>query len=133
MPKWTELSANEKQMLIHKKVMELPDVEYTPEMRVSHDMAVDAGDLAWEGQLYQAEQIEPVMIPDYLHDMNAAMTVVEQWPHRVSMWKTAGPDLLPWCCAFYTNDGRYRVLGYGLTAAEAICHAALLAVDVVYD
>jgi hypothetical protein len=133
MPKWTELSANEKQMLIHKKVMELPDIEYTPEMRVSHDMAVDAGDLAWEGQLYQAEQIEPVIIPDYLHDMNAAMTVVKKWPHKVSMWKTMEPDMLPWCCAFYTNDNRYRVLGYDLIMAKAICHAALLAVEAVEE
>jgi hypothetical protein len=135
MTKWAELNRHERNILIAEKIMgwrwwKFLDVKLGYEVRFfdTHSLGADPAqgteplDYRWNHRL-----------PDYWQDTNAAMTVVDKWPYRVAIWKTAGPDLLPWCCAFYTNDSRYRVLGYGPTVAEAICQTAAMAMNLVEE
>jgi hypothetical protein len=104
MPKWAELSNKERSILIHDQVMHM-GTEY---------------------------------VPDYTADMNAALTVVEKM--RAHGWR--GFEL-----SATISEGRYRVrfetFDLGLTGrdnvaieiepAEAICHAAALAVGAVEE
>jgi hypothetical protein len=146
MPKWAELSEPERDMLIAEKVMGWRYVPYTaycggtPEQAKA--LAIERGWYTWE----DAAGEEPAEgLPDYTADMNAAMTVVEKLhadrqgiiaPGRAYIL-TLQYGGLYWYATFSVMTGSAVRANKGMaladTPAEAICHAAALAVGAVED
>jgi hypothetical protein len=89
--------------------------------------------------VYGDENLEPIQdttvkrIKDYSTDIAAAWEVVEKFDYNY-LWRWDGvtryamPNGMKWECKFTEKGATSDNMGYGLTAPEAICKAALLAV-----
>lgn len=132
--KWVELNNDERDRLIAERVMEYRHVPYTaycggtPEQAIA--TAIAHGWYVWEDKAGNETEL-----PDYTHDMNAAMMVDKNMTDRGFRM-----DL-----STTISEGRYRVRYWNLdlsgmgslvieiNPAEAICHAAALAVGAVEE
>lgn len=126
MPAGSEMDA-----LIAEKVMGMELARPLGEHFVSHDMAIDAGDMMLEGQSMGVEW-EYMQPPPFSSDISAAWKVVEKMRELYDVVIDLDSDLVSCKLLNYVESGDYRTLVVEQiykSAPLAICRAALLAVS----